>query len=290
MKLTKKLGIVVVFAMMVNFTIMIVNAAETQTVDIAETQDDGFITEAGIGIDSSLINHLDPNMDIRSFFVFEDLEINSWELLTNATLRLTSSQTLAFDNDSSVTVYGMKQADLGGIFTDTTTLSPGEISSMPLTSASVNVNMSQFQGGATIDINVTNIVRELVSNPHWDGHGLSGAEDGDDLGFIILGAPDEGRFSYDYRGDPARSADLIIHWGHVPPRPTPGSVVNGTVRGQVIWEDDGYSLNRTGAGADLVWNTVNMTELTEQDSGADLTLQNDTHVTFTSLTKSTITS
>jgi hypothetical protein len=281
MKLKARIGLVVIFTIMVSFTFMVALAAESQTVHIVDNNDDGYMTEAGLGLDGPLVVLLDPNMDIRSYLVFEDIEINTWEYLTNATLRLTSSQTLDFDNDSSVTVYGMRQSDLGGILTDTTHLSPQEVWSMPLTSASVDVNTSQFQGGATIDINVTNIVNEIIRDPHWDGHGLSGADDGDDLGFIILGAPDEGRFFYDYSGDPARSADLILHWGSTPPGAPPGADFNETYRDTLLWVIDHNGPNRTGEGFDVNWNLLNMSELTEIDSGLAIDVQNDTWAELT---------
>lgn len=281
------IGLLGIFILFLNSTIFAFGAPTSQIIDIFETADDGFNTEVGIGIDSTLVTILDPAMSIRAYLVFENLEINSWELLTNATLRLTSASTLPFDADSSITIHGMKQSDLGNRLTERTLLSPSDVQSMPLTTALVNVNTSQFFGGAILEIDVTAIMQELKDDPHWDGHGLSGTLDGDDIGFILLGAPDETRYFYDFRGDPLRAAELEIHWGHLPPTP-PGGVFNETNRGFNIFVVDHNGLNRTGIGADLNWNTVNMTELTEQDSGADLTLQNDTWVTFTSITKSSI--
>jgi hypothetical protein len=281
MKSRKALGaLIIILILMVKFsTVPTVRAAsETQTINIANTLDDGYITEAGIGIDGILVAMLDPGMDIRSYFIFEDIKINFWESLDNATLRLTSSQTLDFDADSSVTVYGMR-AKLGANGTDTV-LSTAQILSTPFTSSFVNVNTSQFQGGATIDINVTEIVNELKNNPNWEGDGLLNTSTGDDMGFIIVGAPDEGRFCYDYLGDPARSADLIIGWGADPTPPAAGGEYNETYRDMNVWVIDHNGPNRTGEGFDLDWNEINMSDLTEIDSGAAMTLNNDTWVTL----------
>ena len=52
-------------------------ASETQTISIADTSDDGFVTEIGYRFfDTPLISVLDPNMDIRSYLVFRDIKIN----------------------------------------------------------------------------------------------------------------------------------------------------------------------------------------------------------------------
>jgi hypothetical protein len=160
--------------------------------------------------------------------------------------------------------------ELGALGADTV-LAPSDIQSMPLSAAFVNVNTSQFYGGVILDIDVSEIVQEIISKSNWDG--------GDDIGFMILGAPDETRFFYDYLGDPNRAASLLIHWGHVPTPPPGGGEFNETNRGFNIWVIDNWGVNRTGeppAGDVVNWNTLNMTELTEQDSGASITRNNDT--------------
>ena len=219
-------------------TFPVYGASQTQTIDIDNTDHDGFITEAGIGIDSHLAHILDPNMDIRAFLIFLDVEINTWDYLDNATLRLTSASTLPFDADSSVTVYGMAGYDLQKL-SGLAIYSPGSLASFPLTSAHVNVNTSLFYGGAVLDINITDIVREIYGHPHWDGDGWGSTNIGDAMGFIILGAEDEIRYFYDYLGDPARSAELTIGWGSIPlPRGgivPPGSTFINMTDGWEIW-------------------------------------------------------
>ena len=270
----------VIFTINVIFTMIPAWGTEKdQTIDIENTFDDGYNTEVGIGIDSTLITILDPNMDLRAYLVFEDIDINSWENLTNATLTITSAATLPFDADSSVTIYGM--AVSLGAFDGDTVLSPSEIQSMPLTAASVNVNTSQFYGGAVLNIDVTAIVQELITKADWAGNEtFPGDAQGDDIGFMILGAPDETRYFYDYLGDPNRAASLLIHWGHVPTPPAGGGTFNETNRGFNIWFID-HNENRTAlpsAGDVIDWARVNMTTLTEKDSGGAFTLQNDTWV------------
>jgi len=115
---------------LVTLTGTAMGAYQTQAIDIDNTAHDGFITEAGIQIDSHLAHILDPNMDIRAFLIFLDVEINAWDYLDNATLRLTSASTLPFDADSSVTVYGMAGYDLQKL-SGLAIYSPGDLASSP---------------------------------------------------------------------------------------------------------------------------------------------------------------
>ena len=253
-----------------------------QTINIDNTLHDGFITPAGIGIDSSLIHILDPNMDIRAFLIFLDVHIDSWEFLDNATLRLTSASTLPFDADSSVTVYGMAGYDLQTL-SGLAIYGPGTLLSWAPTSAHVDVNTSQFYGGAVLDIDVTDIVQEIYEHPHWDGDLLGGVGTGDAMGFLIFGAEDEIRYFYDYLGDPARTADLIIGYNNNPPPPSGGGDFNESYRGRNIFVVDHNGPNRTGEGADVNWNKLNMTDLTEIDSGNALTVNDATRTSINQL-------
>ena len=110
---SKKISLLILI-LLVNLPIFRAGAItpQNQTVHITDTHDDMFITEVGIGIDSSLVTIKDPNMDIRSFLVFRELDINYWEPLENATLRLHTSNTLDFDADSSITIFGIALSDL----------------------------------------------------------------------------------------------------------------------------------------------------------------------------------
>jgi len=260
---------------MVNFTSVSGLIAQDQTISIADTGDDGFVTETGITMDSELVTILDPNMDIRSFLVFRDLEINYWEPLKNATLRLHTASTLSFDADSSVTIYGVAQKGFNGFGFSLPVLSA------PLTTAHVNVNTSQFYGSQWHEIDITNIIEELIRDPYWDGDGFGGTGETDHIGIIIYGAEgSDTRYFYDYRASNEFEAELIIHWNHDEPPPSGGAVFNETYREYNIWEVDHRGSNRTGSEADVNWNLLDMSELTELDSGAAMTLENDTWVSI----------
>ena len=257
---------------------------QEQTVKITDTHDDAFITEVGIGIDSSLVTIKDPGMDIRAYLVFRELDINYWEPLENATLRLHTSTTLSFDADSSVTIYGMKLSDLQleGFLIPSTVLNIG------YTNAHTDYNTSEFYGSQWHEIDVTDIVEELIRNPNWDGDGSAGTETGDAIGFHIFGAEgDEKRYFYDLKVGNGLEAQLVIHWNHEPPPPSgPGTpTFNETYRGYHIFVVNYLSRNRTGEGFDVNWNLLNVTKLQEHDVTGSINPQNDTWVFASSLSK-----
>ena len=128
----------VIFTMMLFFTTMTARGAEeSQTIHITFVDDDGFITETGAHFPGSgLVTVLDPNMDIHSYLVFRMIEINSFEILTNATLRLRTASSLPFDANSTITIYGVKDGEFPGFS------SPQAVPSYPLTFAHVDYNTS----------------------------------------------------------------------------------------------------------------------------------------------------
>jgi len=210
---------------------------QDQTISITDTHDDKFITEAGIGIDAWLCHILDPDMDIKSYLVFRELEVNYWEPLENATLRLRTTVNLDFEADSSVTIYGMDFSNLQ----DEGWLTPSNVLMMPLTSAYVNVNTSQLYGQVWHEIDVTSIVEELIREYGWDGDGHAGTETGDAIGFIILGAEGhDTRWFIDYHyGTPSLASQLVIHWNHEPPPPVDlpdYAKFNETLGNYTIWK------------------------------------------------------
>ena len=251
----RKAGLVlmVTFTMTIIFT-MTVYGVETQTRKIQMTGDDGFVTEAGILIDSSLVTILDPNMDIRSYLVFRMIEINTWESLNNATLRLRVGNLQVVDPGSKVTIYGVDDGNFNGF------ASAAQVLSAPLTSQKVNLDTSAFSGQKWIEIDVSDIVAEIKSNPTWEGDdGFTGT-----IGFIIFGAEGyHGRFFYDKLANNGLEAQLIIVWGDPLEEPPPAEkppAVNGT---DFIWElnetEPGYIKN----GTDPWTGEINIYKVTE---------------------------
>ena len=200
----------VIFTMTLSFTMIVSGIAESQTRHISQTGDDGFITEAGILFDSSLVTILDPNMDIRAYLVFRMIEINTWEPLTNATLRLRVGNPLPVDAGSTVTIYGVDDGNFNGFAT------VPQVLSAPLTSQNVVLDTSDFSGYKWVEIDVTEIVGEIKSHPAWEGDdGFTGT-----IGFIFLGAEGhDGRFFNDKFSGNGLEAQLIINWGEDPPDP-----------------------------------------------------------------------
>ena len=111
-----KIALVVFFTIMLFSTMKIVEAAyESQTIRISDTAHDGFVTESGImWAESTQIHVLDPNMEIRAFLMFENIEINSYEVLNNATLRLRTASSLPADPGSNIYIYGVKAQNFLG--------------------------------------------------------------------------------------------------------------------------------------------------------------------------------
>lgn len=276
---------------MVIFTIIVIfpeAGAQTyfQDLEITEDGDDGFVTEVGIGFHGDLVTILDPNMMIKAYLVFRELDINSWEPLNNATLRLYAVGNFPFESASQVVIGGIALKDFQGI-------GPGtDAQTMPFTVAQVVYNTSEFTGGKWVDINVTSIIQELISKPDWDGDGPTGIGTGDNVGFIIFGVDEhDTRYFYAYEAGNGVQAQLDIGWGEDPPAPPPGGgppgipepEYNETYRDYDLWVTDWTPPNRTGRGATVNWNTLNMTALTEKDSSSDIFPINDTFTTVTSM-------
>jgi len=242
---------------------------QEQTIHITDTHDDAFITEIGVKIDSILCHVKDPNMDLHAFLVFRELKVNWWEPLENATLRLRTVSPLSFDADSSITIYGMKMAEIQ----DLGWLTPSDVLSVGYTSAYVTYNTSQFYGSQWWEINVTDIVEELIRNPRWDGDGHDGTETGDAIAFHILGVEGyEKRYFTDFKAGDGYEAQLVIHWNHEPPPPAgyEDAEYNGTYRGYHIWNYTvSYGMN---------FNWVNFTDWSVEDPMNVITVVNSTHL------------
>lgn len=281
MKSTRKIGLV----LMVIFTMMVNSASafdDTETRHIRDTYQDGFVLDTGTGIDANFVTVLSPDMDIRAMLYFEDMKPNTWHMIVNATLRLRTFHYRGFEAESKITIYGVTDYALFGYLAKQmhAPRSPAAILALPLTSASVNYNTSEFSGPQWHEIDVTTLVREMKNNRHYDGPGSVRAEKGDAMAFVIYGVEGyEPRSFYDYRAGNGQEAQLVIHWTSTPSPPS-GGAFNESYRGLNIFEIDLLGANRTGVTADVNWNLLNMTELTEIDSGVAMTLNNDTWVSI----------
>lgn len=281
-----QIALIVIFTMTLLFTIMLVESAEfEQTRHIGDTTADSFVTEVGIGFDADLVTVLDPNMDITAYLYFHDIKINNWEVLHNATLRLRTAASLDFDANSSITIYGTTDYSFFGPGTKGIgpLQSPAAILAAPLTSSSVTVNTSQFFGPGWKEIDVSVIVNEMKNNAHYDGPGMDRSDPGDNMAFIILGAEGSDiRYFYDYSAANNYEAQLVLHWTTSPPPPSGGSF-NESYRGFNIFEIDHNGENRTGFNHTVNWNKLNMTQLTEIDSGGALLVNSATDTSITTL-------
>jgi hypothetical protein len=200
---------------------------ENQTQAITFTDDDGFVLETGAMLfETGLVTVKDPNQDIRAFLVFRQIEINGWETLQNATLRLRTASSQPFDADNFFTIYGVKDGEFNGFS------SAAHIVTAPLTGQSVTYNASQFSGSTWWEIDVSSIVEELKSQPSYTGDEVTSGT----FGFIILGAEgDDTRWFYDFSSGNGYQAQIVIHWGDEPDEPPPSQKPPAANGSDQVW-------------------------------------------------------
>ena len=207
---------------------------------------------------------------IRGWYWFEAPILMYGRYIEEAYLEVRTPSGGANDTSASMTIYG-KPSGKGG--TPSYYEDPHAING-PYTTNSYTVNLSSFVGpGVLHNITVTKILREINQGYYfWDGH---------DIAFVTLSTSDhdeERTVNSEESGYPAK---LYIHYG-IPPNP-PGvpdeAEYVDTYRNHTIWEVDNLGDNRTGASSDVNWNLLNVTSLTEIDSGSDLTKNNATWIT-----------
>lgn len=232
--ISKRCAVVVIFILMVSFTMppRVRALPETQTIHITSTGDDGFVLQTGTGVSTQfLVTVLDPGQDIQAWLVFRQIEVNGFESLQNATLRLRTASSLSEDPVSSVTIYGVKDGEFPGF------ANAAQVLSAPLTSAHVDVNTSAFSGSTWKEIDVSSIVEEMKSQPSWEGDGVDGFAIPGTFGFIIFGAEGhDSRYFYDLSAGNGYEAQLVIHWGAIPDEPAPGDKPPGVNGTDQIWD------------------------------------------------------
>lgn len=268
----KPLAVLFILCLIISLIPPVSAFEDTETRHI-EAQDPGldadwFATESGIGHGGPLVTVLDPNMDIYSYLWFEDIKVNYWQYVENATLWLRTASTMDFDADSSFTIYGVNDYRHFGSGTKGSNpfAVPSELINAPKTSAYVTYNSSEFHGPQWWNISVTNIVRELKSNPYWDGPGFVRSDPGDNMAFIILGGKgSDSRWFYAIEAGNGMEAKLEIHWGGSshPPSGYEDAFFIETHGNYTIWRINatlGYSLDPMEFiyynGSILKYNTV----------------------------------
>jgi len=266
--------ILILFTGLFPLTSIPIAKASEATVSIQESEDDVWMTESGniFGFEAS-VRMLDPEIGIRSFLRFEDVPLLKSSKINLATLNVYAGfdQGETISPGASVTIYGIDEPDCAPFSYG------GQVWSLerPYTTASVNWNVSDWHQVTWQSVNVTSIVKEIINQYAWTQN--------NSIGFQILGASDTG---YEYR-----TFEDIDHQHHgayaylylqydVAPGTPPGlpdtSIWVETYGEYDIWTVDFLDENRTGEGADVNWNLLNVTQLTEIDSGSDITVNNAT--------------
>jgi len=262
------ISILIVFSMFVMNIPRVQAATDEWTVSTVD-EDLFYATYKFEGVDMMYLQGDD--MPIRSWFWFEGPVLDWGRHVKEAILSVRTPSIGSTDPDALMFIYGVP-SQKGG--TPSNAEDPSYING-PYTTNYYQVNLSSFVGpGEWHNITVTKIIREINQGYYfWDGH---------DIAFVTYsptGKDEERYVSTIEGGSPAK---LYIHYG-TPDKP-PGVPDDADYvedyRNYTIWEVDNLGENRTGEGFDVDWNLLNVTGLTEKDSGSDLTKQNASWITF----------
>ena len=241
-----------------------------------DTNDDGFITQIGNHFaDTPYLPLRSATTDVIDGLRFRNLSIPQDAKINNATLFVRTLHT--YDPGLVlVTIYGVDENDAYAFN------SSGDFT-RAYTTNHVVWNVSEVNGYAWHNVSVTAIVQEIISRYGW--------RTGNDLAFIILADSGEPRREFaSIDNNIAWRPRLDITYDVTPPDPSTGAnppyndtdqwtwTLNDTYRGFDIWDVIYTFANRTGIGADVNWNTINMSLLSEHDNGGAITLNNDTWV------------
>lgn len=264
----RKIGISLIVLSLIVVLIPQVAAPVDEWVTRTLDEDLFFATYLFDGVDMVYLQGAE--MQIRSWFWFEGPVVQWGRHIKEAYLSVRVATVGGTDPDATMTIYG-KPSGKGGnpsYYDDTSAING------PYTTNYVNVNLSSFVAvGGWYNITVTKILREINQGYyHYDGH---------DVAFVTLSSDDHPEERVVFSEESGNAAILYIHYG-IPDRP-PGVPDDAEYvedyRNYTIWEVDHIDENRTGEGADVNWNLLNVTGLSEIDSGTDLTKQNATWIT-----------
>lgn len=276
----KTLGIIAIIVLM-SFLIPSIQAPNIE-VSPVDTDDDAFIT--GIGAyfgDTPFLPLRDSVQNIIIGTRFRNVAIPQGTKINNATLFVRSIYGYGPASNITVIIAG-DDSDDSAPFNDSGSFS------RTFTSAFQIWDISEIVGNDWYNVSVTNIVQEIVDRVEWNS--------GNDLSLMFRtfqGTPRREFASID--GNPAYVARLNITFGEVPTTPQTGAtppfddpgvwdwIYNDTYRGIDIW--NAIPVNRSGFNFDIDWEILNITELTENDSGADIVRQNDTWADIDGLTE-----
>jgi hypothetical protein len=266
---------VILALMLITSSLIPLVSAPTVTVSPVDSDDDAFIT--GIGAyfgDTPFIFLRDSTQNLVIGNRFRSVTIPQGSKINNATLFVRSIYTYDAGTNISVTITG-DASDNSAPFNDSSSFS------RVYTGAYVVWNISDVNGNAWFNVTVTEIVQEIIDRIGWtSGNALSLVM------FTDQGTPRREYVSVD--GNPTFTAFLNITYAESPAsapiqdQATPPYndtddytwELNDTYRGFDIWEV--HDENRTGYSANVNWNLLNMTQLTEIDSGLAISVNNDT--------------
>lgn len=167
--------------------------------------DDGFITETGVKwFDTTWIELKNREISSSSYYAFRGVNIPEDAIILNASLQFTAPHPYTFPAAESldVTIYGLKTGDL-------TSWDPTpDLESEPFTSSFTNFDVTNMSAGISINVTVTNLVKEIYSLNAWTN--------GNDMGFRVVSvAVDSGlaqRYQESFDNAPLDSMKLYIEY------------------------------------------------------------------------------
>lgn len=250
------------------------------TVSPENTEDDAFRT--GIGAyfgDTPFLPLRDSTQNIVIGTRFRNVTIPQGTKINNATLFVRTIYGYDAANNITVTITG-DDSDDSAPFNDSGSFS------RTYTLAYEIWDISEVNGNQWNNVTVTGIVQEIIDRIGWNS--------GNSLSLIMFtdqGTPRREFVSVD--GNPTFTAYLNITYGEIPTTPQEEAdppynntdfwtwVFNRTYRGIDIWTV--WNENKTGFSANVNWNLLNQTLLTEIDSGAAITVNNATWTSISAM-------
>lgn len=251
---------------------------QSQTIQVNQASDDGFVLSTGVLFNSDLLQLQDPMLVTYTFMAFRDVDINFWEPLNNASLFVRGGGTLTFDPDAYVIIRGI--LPLGATYPTgvPANIGPDDVLNLPRTTAYVRWNISDVYGPNWFNVSITPIIEEIKNDARWDGDGNIFGGVGDDIMLVIFSAPNVLRFVHAYDSDPNRAPYITINWDLAPSPPVGVGEVeyNSTYRGITIWRETDdwfnytmYNQSRSDVGNEIVYigyDKYNTTNIRDEDA------------------------
>lgn len=199
--MTTKKGIVLLFAITMIAFMILPAQGDWEIEQIESIYDDGFIAETGGSFfETSWVQIQGGSVNIASYFAFRGVTIPDNSTILNAYLEFTAPFPWNYNQTLIGTAYGIKTPDL-------TSWDPTpSLLSEPITDSFTNFDVAPLISGASINVTVTDQVKEIYGLFEWKSN--------NDMGFSVLTVAVSGgaRYAEAYDNAPNRSAKLYVEY------------------------------------------------------------------------------